>query len=276
MTSTYTGHEKDYETNLTYMLARYYSQGYGRFLSPDPGYDYDQLDPMSWNLYSYVRGNPVAYADPSGTTIEVTSLSEEERERLIKELTRLANYKSKQKLEIVTEEKDGKVYLKFKDFDASKVNNVAKDLNEVMEDTKQNVRVIAANGSNQVYWMESYREDDTIKIDFQDKFPKCLTMGMGMQFMHELTHIRKRWGEPVGRQPDGTFIPRNAVSGYVTGKVVDYVNERYRAPLGLSIRGGYMGSRDSFGRPFIPFYSGYNGITVIWFYPGKYLEDFDK
>ena len=65
-TITYTGHEKDYETNLTYMMARYYSQGYGRFLSPDPGYDYDQLDPMSWNLYSYVRGNPVMRIDPDG------------------------------------------------------------------------------------------------------------------------------------------------------------------------------------------------------------------
>ncbi|BBB32711.1 hypothetical protein TTHT_1181 [Thermotomaculum hydrothermale] len=62
-TITYTGHEKDYETDLTYMLARYYSSQTGRFLSPDPGYDYDQLDPMSWNLYSYVRGNPVNFID---------------------------------------------------------------------------------------------------------------------------------------------------------------------------------------------------------------------
>ncbi len=70
-TITYTGHEKDYETDLTYMLARYYSQGYGRFLSPDPGYDYDQLDPMSWNLYAYVRGNPIAFVDPFG--LELTN-----------------------------------------------------------------------------------------------------------------------------------------------------------------------------------------------------------
>ncbi|BBB33445.1 hypothetical protein TTHT_2002 [Thermotomaculum hydrothermale] len=63
---TYTGHEKDYETDLTYMLARYYSSQTGRFLSPDPGYDYDQLDPMSWNLYSYVRGNPITHLDPTG------------------------------------------------------------------------------------------------------------------------------------------------------------------------------------------------------------------
>ena len=69
-TITFTGHEKDYETGLTYMLARYYSQGYGRFLSPDPGYDYDQLDPMSWNLYSYVRGNPITHLDPTGMVID--------------------------------------------------------------------------------------------------------------------------------------------------------------------------------------------------------------
>ena len=52
------------------MLARYYSQGYARFLSPDPGYDYDQLDPMSWNLYVYVRGNPVQSVDPTGFSKE--------------------------------------------------------------------------------------------------------------------------------------------------------------------------------------------------------------
>ncbi len=85
-TITYTGHEKDYETGLTYMLARYYSQGYGRFLSPDPGYDYDQLDPMSWNLYSYVRGNPIVKKDPTGKeewtlaeTMFLNSLKKSER-----------------------------------------------------------------------------------------------------------------------------------------------------------------------------------------------------
>ncbi|BBB33446.1 hypothetical protein TTHT_2004 [Thermotomaculum hydrothermale] len=76
-TITYTGHEKDYETDLTYMLARYYSSQTGRFLSPDPGYDYDQLDPMSWNLYAYVRGNPINHFDPTGL-----ELSTEEKKRL--------------------------------------------------------------------------------------------------------------------------------------------------------------------------------------------------
>ena len=62
----FTGHERDPETGLDYMLARYYSAGSGRFLQVDPGYDYDPMDPMSLNLYSYVRGNPVKSIDPDG------------------------------------------------------------------------------------------------------------------------------------------------------------------------------------------------------------------
>ncbi len=63
----FTGHERDPETGLDYMLARYYSAGSGRFLQVDPGYDYDPMDPMSFNLYGYVRGNPVMKIDPTGT-----------------------------------------------------------------------------------------------------------------------------------------------------------------------------------------------------------------
>ena len=62
----FTGHERDPETGLDYMLARYYTAGSGRFLQVDPGYDYDKTDPMSFNLYGYVRGNPVMGTDPTG------------------------------------------------------------------------------------------------------------------------------------------------------------------------------------------------------------------
>ena len=62
----FTGHERDPETGLDYMLARYYTSGSGRFLQVDPGYDYDPMDPMSFNLYAYVRGNPVVGTDPTG------------------------------------------------------------------------------------------------------------------------------------------------------------------------------------------------------------------
>jgi RHS repeat-associated protein len=67
----FTGHERDEETNLDYMKARYYTAGFGRFLQVDPGHDYDPMDPMSYNLYGYVRGNPVRNTDPDGKVVTV-------------------------------------------------------------------------------------------------------------------------------------------------------------------------------------------------------------
>jgi hypothetical protein len=43
----------------------------GRFLSPDDGSDQNALDPASWNLYSYVRNNPLIGTDPDGNACVV-------------------------------------------------------------------------------------------------------------------------------------------------------------------------------------------------------------
>ena len=48
-------------------LARYYAAGLGRFTSTDePLMDQSPADPQSWNLYSYVRNNPLKYFHPTG------------------------------------------------------------------------------------------------------------------------------------------------------------------------------------------------------------------
>jgi RHS repeat-associated protein len=36
----------------------------GRFSSVDPGKDWDPKQPQSWNMYAYVRNNPVNRTDP--------------------------------------------------------------------------------------------------------------------------------------------------------------------------------------------------------------------
>ena len=46
--------------------ARYYSPVVGRFLSIDPGRDWNAREPQSWNLFSYARNNPLRYVDPDG------------------------------------------------------------------------------------------------------------------------------------------------------------------------------------------------------------------
>ena len=61
---TYT---RDQRTNLDYADQRYYSSGFGRFMTPDPfkpGAGLD--DPASWNQYSYTGGEPVNRTDPTG------------------------------------------------------------------------------------------------------------------------------------------------------------------------------------------------------------------
>lgn len=63
----FTGKERDAGTGLDYFGARYMSAAQGRFTSPDePLIDQHVSDPQSWNLYSYVRNNPLRYVDPNG------------------------------------------------------------------------------------------------------------------------------------------------------------------------------------------------------------------
>jgi RHS repeat-associated protein len=72
-THEFTGHERDAETGLDYMLARYYSSGGTfRFASADPGDDTDMEDPQRWNSYTYVRNNPLRLIDPLGMHQEDT------------------------------------------------------------------------------------------------------------------------------------------------------------------------------------------------------------
>ncbi|HKO42106.1 MAG TPA: RHS repeat-associated core domain-containing protein [Pyrinomonadaceae bacterium] len=68
----FTSKERDNETGLDYFLARYYSLTQGRFTSPDiPFMDQWESNPQSWNLYSYVRNNPLAFVDPTGNVAEI-------------------------------------------------------------------------------------------------------------------------------------------------------------------------------------------------------------
>ncbi len=81
----FTGKERDSETGLDYFVARYYSSGYGRFLSPDEfmggpisaSSSNDPLppsplpyavmsNPQSLNKYAYTNNNPLNYTDPDG------------------------------------------------------------------------------------------------------------------------------------------------------------------------------------------------------------------
>jgi len=63
--SGYTGHREDPETGLTYMGARYYSPGIGRFMGVDPAGVSDS-NIYSFNRYAYANNNPYKFVDPDG------------------------------------------------------------------------------------------------------------------------------------------------------------------------------------------------------------------
>ena len=65
-TRTFTGHERDSDTGLDYMMARYYSGTLGRFLSTDPVRNPNLANPQGWNAYAYALNNPLRYVDPDG------------------------------------------------------------------------------------------------------------------------------------------------------------------------------------------------------------------
>jgi RHS repeat-associated protein len=70
----FTAKERDSETGLDWFNTRYFSGAQGRFTSPDqPLNDQNPSDPQSWNLYSYVRNNPLKFTDPTGQDCVYTS-----------------------------------------------------------------------------------------------------------------------------------------------------------------------------------------------------------
>jgi RHS repeat-associated protein len=75
----FTGHELDLRDSsgttddLYYMHARHYNLNLGRFLSVDPGRDVDPKIPQAWNMYAYVRNNPMKYVDADGRWIAVAA-----------------------------------------------------------------------------------------------------------------------------------------------------------------------------------------------------------
>lgn len=62
----FTNHEQTEASGLIYMQARFYLPWYGRFASPDPALDQHFTESQSWNIYAYVRNNPVMSTDPTG------------------------------------------------------------------------------------------------------------------------------------------------------------------------------------------------------------------
>jgi RHS repeat-associated protein len=80
----FTGKERDQETGLDDFGARHYASTMGRFIQPDPIFFQESMltDPQRFNLYAYVRNNPLTLVDPSGESIELTGDEEQRKKQL--------------------------------------------------------------------------------------------------------------------------------------------------------------------------------------------------
>ena len=77
----FSGKERDTESGLDYFGARYYSNGLGRFITPDwaakaTAVPYAEFaDPQSLNLYTYVRNVPTSKVDADGHILQSATLT---------------------------------------------------------------------------------------------------------------------------------------------------------------------------------------------------------
>lgn len=55
--------------------ARFYLPWFGRFTAPDPARDQHFEDTQSWNIYCYVRNNPIMGVDPTGMSDQGSQIS---------------------------------------------------------------------------------------------------------------------------------------------------------------------------------------------------------
>ncbi|WP_449302576.1 RHS repeat domain-containing protein [Pseudoxanthomonas mexicana] len=65
----FTGHEMVDGMQVIHMNGRIYDPQLGRFLQPDPVIQ-EPTNAQSWNAYTYVFNNPLAYTDPGGMMSE--------------------------------------------------------------------------------------------------------------------------------------------------------------------------------------------------------------
>lgn len=84
----YNSQELDKETSFYFYNARYYDPQLARFTTADSVID-GELTTAGWNRYSYVKGNPIRYKDPTGHDVTIDG-NEEFRKKMEERLQQIS------------------------------------------------------------------------------------------------------------------------------------------------------------------------------------------
>ena len=204
-----------------YMHQRYYSNQLARFVSVDPVLG-DVSSSQSWNRYSYVRNNPVNLIDPTGETISLAGLNDEEREKMIQSLNDFTG-------NTYTVDDDDNLIMSEVGEESSATATDA--LNEAIGSE----RVFSVEARNRSGWNFGGGDHSSgrILVDFADfeniSYGKVNpnSFSLGSHLMHELGHASRGLHDPPRGAPFGT-----------TGDVVDWVNTM-RSERGFNERYSY-------------------------------------
>jgi hypothetical protein len=236
---------------LDFFEARYYAPIQGRFTSADNFLnDTTAIDPASWNLYVYVRNNPLRYIDPTGEKIYVGGLSQADLDELLERTNYTYGCES-----CVSVDKNG--YLTVDTSGLSKdLLTATQFLADAINTTGWYGEVRVSNNDSSVGFGEGRpvrgsvpfedgrdgrRNADLIVLDFgDDKWvsgdSRARDAFLNTVFAHEVAHFRLQPGK----------ITEDPEDGSKTGKVVDAVNDilhvrrlPLRARYASSARGGY-------------------------------------
>jgi RHS repeat-associated protein len=167
----FTGYEKDEETGLDYAQARMYKKELGRFTGADPLFYTASrpADPQQFNLYIYVRNNPLLYVDPDGRELGVSG----DTDKAVADLRKILGTADAEKR--ITYDKDKGLTIDLKDVDLTK-NEGAKLLNDLKSSKKVyeyriSDTVMTAGGERAVGDMANLSNNDERLTATTDKPP---------------------------------------------------------------------------------------------------------
>jgi RHS repeat-associated protein len=248
----FTGKERDAESGLDLMGARYYSSTSGRFTKADPLMIQKQkfLDPQQWNMFQYARNSPLRFIDPTGKAVQLSDDEKERARQLSAARNAVGDNDGNYLYTAEKPEKDGHYYLKIysggksgKGPDFSKLNGAAEQLSAIIKDTKvATVQLVkpglfsSGNGSTEIQRASDYVTPigATVKLNSGTLKPlpgnllssgKDETPTLGDVFSHEMGNVYSHWFAG-GTDVDGYAVRMENETRELNGESIRLGHER--------------------------------------------------